>query len=39
VRAVVFAPILVLGLTVTVLLVDWTAGAHHAVALAGYCVD
>ena len=39
VRAVVFAPILVLGLTLVVLLLDWTAGAHHAAAMAGYCLD
>ena len=38
-RAIVLAPMLVLGLTAVLLLADWTAGARHAVATAGYCLD
>ena len=39
VRLVVLAPLFVLGLTALMLLADWTAGAHHAVATTGYCLE
>jgi Zn-dependent protease with chaperone function len=38
-RFVVHAPVLVLGVTTVVLLAGWVAGAHHAMALTGYCPD
>jgi Peptidase family M48 len=38
-RLAVHAPVLVLALTSVSLLIGWAVGAHHAVALHGFCPD